>query len=215
MYTYVQCCTDVTVLWQGPPLCRACHSSYRLHSWLVICTALCHHVSSIENDITWIFTVLTSPGTGMLLLSPSSHHHCCCILQGDENEGEEGRVGVGVEVASDMALCWHCIWVVGVTLASEPCLNWVQVVEITSASHPCPHCLVCHHHLSASAHCKQMGGERGRAWGHCPLYLILVMAVPPHPSHHCHLWDTCLAEALSSDGGITVTVHLCPHVVSK
>ena len=32
MYTYVQCCTDVTALWQGPPLCRAHHSGYRPHS---------------------------------------------------------------------------------------------------------------------------------------------------------------------------------------
>ena len=61
----------------------------------------------------------------MLSLSPSSHHHHCCILQGDENEGEEGRVGVGVEVAGNMALHWHCVRVVGVTLASEPCLNRV------------------------------------------------------------------------------------------
>ena len=63
MYTYVQCCTDVTALWQGPPLCRAHHSGYRLHSWLVIHTVLCRHISSVENDTTWIFTVLTSPGT--------------------------------------------------------------------------------------------------------------------------------------------------------
>ena len=59
----------------------------------------------------------------MLLLSPLSHYHRCCILQGDENKGEEGRAGVGVEVAGDMALHWHCIRVVGIMLVSEPCLN--------------------------------------------------------------------------------------------
>ena len=59
----------------------------------------------------------------LLLLSPSSHHHHCCILQGDENEGEERRVGVDVEVAGSMALHWHHVQVVGVMLVSEPCSN--------------------------------------------------------------------------------------------
>ena len=33
------------------------------------------------------------------------HHRHCCILQGGEDKGEEGRAGVGIEVAVNMALC--------------------------------------------------------------------------------------------------------------
>ena len=33
----------------------------------------------------------------------------CCVLQGGEDKGGEGRVGVGAEVAGDMVSRWHCV----------------------------------------------------------------------------------------------------------
>ena len=39
MYNYVQHCTNVTVLWQGPPLCSQCHRVTVMYHRLVICTA--------------------------------------------------------------------------------------------------------------------------------------------------------------------------------
>ena len=96
---------------------------------------------------------------------------------------------------------WHCIGItsrhedeeVGVAMVmSHKSLrshqHHIQVIEVTLASLSCPSRLVCHRRLSASVHCRQMGGE-----GEGGIVLFILSSSWPFP---CTL--------------IIITCPLCP-----